>query len=216
MLRSRPGLAGKGIVPVKIKHTVRTEGGRFMGRPKKEKYEIEERFLTEALLLAGSYSDAVKEKKQLQDLMMGEFEYTEDMAIQDLIWGGQQEGERVQTSNISNIPERAAILLADGYVEKQKYRMQKEAQRRMDEYRKLCGQVEIVETAMNERMDDRTRAVFVQFYVEHRKKCQIVDEYSCQLYRSQVERAMSDAIDSIAEELAYREFIDSCEREEGV
>ena len=171
-----------------------------MGRPKKEKYEIEERFLTEALLLAGSYSDAVKEKKQLQDLMTGEFEYTEDMAIQDLIGGGQQEGERVQTSN----------------VEKQKYRMQKEAQRRMDEYRKLCGQVEIVETAMNERMDDRTRAVFVQFYVEHRKKCQIVDEYSCQLYRSQVERAMSDAIDSIAEELAYREFIDSCEREEGV
>lgn len=166
-----------------------------MGRPKKEKYEIEERFLTEALLLAGSYSDAVKEKKQLQDLMTGEFEYTEDMAIQDLIGGGQQEGERVQTSNISNIPERAAILLADGYVEKQKYRMQKEAQR---------------------RMDDRTRAVFVQFYVEHRKKCQIVDEYSCQLYRSQVERAMSDAIDSIAEELAYREFIDSCEREEGV
>ena len=187
-----------------------------MGRPKKEKYEIEERFLTEALLLAGSYSDAVKEKKQLQDLMTGEFEYTEDMAIQDLIGGGQQEGERVQTRNISNIPERAAILLADGYVEKQKYRMQKEAQRRMDEYRKLCGQVEIVETAMNERMDDRTRAVFVQFYVEHRKKCQIVDEYSCQLYRSQVERAMSDAIDSIAEELAYREFIDSCEREEGV
>ena len=99
-----------------------------MGRPKKEKYEIEERFLTEALLLAGSYSDAVKEKKQLQDLMTGEFEYTEDMAIQDLIGGGQQEGERVQTSNISNIPERAAILLADGYVEKQKYRMQKEAQ----------------------------------------------------------------------------------------
>ena len=64
-----------------------------MGRPKKEKYEIEERFLTEALLLAGSYSDAIKEKKQLQDLMTGEFEYTEDMAIQDLIGGGQQEGE---------------------------------------------------------------------------------------------------------------------------
>lgn len=38
-----------------------------MGRPKKEKYEIEERFLTEALLLVGSYSDAAKEKKQLQD-----------------------------------------------------------------------------------------------------------------------------------------------------
>lgn len=185
-----------------------------MGRPKKEKYEIEERFLTEALLLAGSYADAVKEKKLLQDLMTGAFEYTEDMAIQDLIGGGQQEGERVQTSNISNIPERAAILLADGYVEKQKYRMQREAQRRLNEYRKLCEQVEIVETAIHERMDDRARAVFVQFYVEHRKKCQIVDEYCHRLYRAQVERAVSDAISNIAEELAYREFVDSCERKE--
>lgn len=185
-----------------------------MGRPKKEKYEIEERFLTEALLLAGSYSAALKEKKQLQDLMTGTFEYTEDMAIQDLTGGGQQEGERVQTSNISNIPERVAILLADGYVEKQKYRMQREAQGRINEYRKLCEQVEIVETAMNERMDDRTRAVFVQIYKEQRKKGQVVDECCHRLYRSQIDRALSDAIGSIAEELAYREFIDSCEREE--
>lgn len=172
-----------------------------MGRPKKEKYEIEERFLTEALFLAGSYSDAVKEKKQLQDLMMGEFEYTEDMAIQDLIGGGQQEGERVQTSNISNIPERAAILLADGYVEKQKYRMQKEAQSRMDEYRKVCEQVEIVETAMNERMDDRTRAVFRCLFIEHKAWSAVRDEHGNGLEKKAVLRCKNKIIAAIAQEL---------------
>ena len=178
-----------------------------MGRPKKEKYEIEERFLTEALLLAGSYSDAIKEKKQLQDLMTGEFEYTEDMAIQDLIGGGQQEGERVQTSNISNIPERAALLLADGYVEKQKYRMQKEAQRRVDEYRKLCEQVEIVETAMNERMDDRTRAVFRCLFIEHRAWSAVRDEHGNGLRPQQIADAREKAIEAIAEELSLIEQI---------
>lgn len=172
-----------------------------MGRPKKEKYEIEERFLTEALLLAGSYADAVKEKKQLQDLMTGAFEYTEDMAIQDLIGGGQQEGERVQTSNISNIPERAAILLADGYVEKQKYRMQREAQSRMREYRKLCEQVEIVETAMHERMDDRARAVFQCLFVEHRAWSAVRDEHGNRLEKKAVLRCKNKIVAAIAQEI---------------
>ena len=178
-----------------------------MGRPKKEKYEIEERFLTEALLLAGSYSDAAKEKKQLQDLMTGEFEYTEDMAIQDLIGGGQQEGERVQTSNISNIPERVAVLLAEGYVEKQKSRMQTEAQSRMNEYRKLCEQVEIVETAMNERMDDRTRAVFRYLFIEHRAWSAVRDEHGNGLRPQQIADAREKAIEAIAEELSLIEQI---------
>lgn len=178
-----------------------------MGRPKKEKYEIEERFLTEALLLAGSYADVVKEKKQLQDLMTGAFEYTEDMAIQDLIGGGQQEGERVQTSNISNIPERAAILLADGYVEKQKYRMQREAQSRMNEYRKLCEQVEIVETAMHERMDDRARAVFQCLFIEHRAWSAVRDEHGNCLRPQQIADAREKAIEAIAEELLLMEQI---------
>lgn len=178
-----------------------------MGRPKKEKYEIEERFLTEALFLAGSYSAAVKEKKQLQDLMTGIFEYTEDMAIQDLTGGGQQEGERVQTSNISNIPEKVAILLADGYVEKQKYRMQREAQGRMNEYRKLCEQVEIVETAMNERMDDRTRAVFQCLFIDHKVWSAVRDEHGNRLQPQQISEARDKAINAIAEELLLMEQI---------
>lgn len=184
-----------------------------MGRPKKEKYEIEERFLQEALLLAGSYKSNVQDKKYLKDMMTGNFEYTEDMAIQDLMGGGQQDGERVQTSNISNQPERIAILLMSGYVEKQKARMQKEAQEQMEQYLELCRQIQIVDTAMAERMEPRTKTVFIQLYIERRKKSLVVDEYRNHLHRPQVDRAMTDAIEAIAEELAYRDFLEDCERE---
>lgn len=185
-----------------------------MGRPKKEKYEIEERFLQEALLLAGSYKSNVQDKKYLEDMMAGNFEYTEDMAIEDLMGGGQQDGERVQTSNISNQPERIAILLMSGYVEKQKARMQKDAQEQMDEYLKLCRQIQIVDIAMAERMEPRTKTVFIQLYIESRKKSLVVDEYRNHLHRQQVDRAMMDAVQAIAEELAYRDFLENCEREE--
>lgn len=187
-----------------------------MGRPKKEKYEIEERFLEEALLLADSYSMILIEQKDLHNLLTGNFVYTEDMAIQELLGGGQQEAERVQSSNISNIPERIAVLLADGYVEKKKRQMQREAQLQIQEYRQLCNKIQIVETAMAERMDARTRAVFKQIYIEHRQKSLVTDEYQHRLYRQQVDRAVKAGITNIAEELSYREFVDGCQREDGV
>ena len=69
-----------------------------MGRPKKETYKIDERYIEEALLLAGRYSESVKRRDQLRNLMTGDFEYTKDMAIRDLIGGGvRYDTERVQT-----------------------------------------------------------------------------------------------------------------------
>lgn len=173
-----------------------------MGRPKKEKYEIEERFLQEALLLAESYSMILIERKDLHDLLTGNFVYTEDMAIQELMGGGQQEGERVQTSNISNIPERIAILLADGYVEKKRKQMQREAQQQIQEYRRLCDKIQIVETAMAERMDARTQAVFRCLYIERKPWSRVRDEYRNHMDDQQIRRAKEKAIMAIAEELA--------------
>ena len=81
-----------------------------MGRPKKETYKIDERYIEEALLLAGRYSESVKRRDQLRNLMTGDFEYTKDMAIRDLIGGGvRYDTERVQTSNISNKPASIAL-----------------------------------------------------------------------------------------------------------
>ena len=123
------------------------------------------------------------------------------MAIQDLTGGGQQEGERVQTSNISNIPERVAILLADGYVEKQKYRIQKEAREQIAEYRQLCERMSIVETAMRERMDTRTRAVFRCLFIDHKVWSAVRDEHGNRLEKKAVLRCKNKIIAAIAQEI---------------
>ena len=52
-----------------------------MGRPKKEKYEIEERFTTAAFRLAESYSVLLTDRQYLEDLMSGNFEYTESLNV---------------------------------------------------------------------------------------------------------------------------------------
>lgn len=176
-----------------------------MGRPKKEKYEIGERFLQEALLLADSYKNNIQDKKYRKDMMTGNFEYTEDMAIEDLMGGGQQDGERVQTSNISNQPERIAILLMSGYVEKQKARMQKEAQEQMEQYLELCRQIQIVDTAMAERMDTRTQAVFRCLYIEKKPWSKVRDEYGNHLENKAISRCREKAINAIAKEISAAE-----------
>lgn len=178
-----------------------------MGRPKKEKYEIEERFLQEALLLAGRYPDNVDMKKQLQDLMYGNFKYTEDMAIRDLIGGAvSYDTERVQTSNISNQPERIAILLDNGYVWKEKRRIREEARKQKAELDRLEREIGIVEIAMNERMDDRTRAVFRCLYIERRPWSRVKDEYGNCLGAEQINAARKCAIYEIAKEVMSSEY----------
>lgn len=186
-----------------------------MGRPKKEKYEIEERFTTAAFQLAESYSVLLTDRQYHEDLMSGNFKYTEDMAIQDLIGGGQQEGERVQTSNISNIPERVGILLADGYVEKHKRQMQREARENRKEYLAICEKIGIVEAAMQERMDARTRAVFRCLYIEHRPWSKVKDEIGNRLHPQQISTAQQSAIYAIAEELVSVEYLKRKEEQDG-
>lgn len=179
-----------------------------MGRPKKEKYEIEERFLQEALLLAGRYSETVKERDQLRDLMAGNFEYTEDMAIHDLISGAvSYDTERVQTSNISNQPERIAILLDNGFVWKERLRIREEARKQQAKLDQMNREIGIVEVAMNERMDDRTKAVFRCLYIEHRPWSKVKDEYGNRLKPQQISDAREKAIEAIAEEIMSVTYI---------
>ena len=125
-----------------------------MGRPKKETYKIDEQYIEEALLLAGRYSESVKRRDQLRNLMTGNFEYTKDMAIRDLIGGGvRYDTERVQTSNISNQPERIAILLDNDFVLKERRRIQEEARKYKMELDILNRELAVIEVAMSERMD---------------------------------------------------------------
>lgn len=56
---------------------------------------IPEKYENEAAELAQRYTHILSERQQLEDAMEGRIVYTEEMAIQDLLGSGQQEGERV-------------------------------------------------------------------------------------------------------------------------
>ena len=184
-----------------------------MGRPKKETYKIDERYIEEALLLAGRYSESVKRRDQLRNLMTGDFEYTKDMAIRDLIGGGvRYNTERVQTSNISNQPERIAILLDNDFVWKERRRIQEEARKYKMELDILNRELAVIEVAMSERMDVRTRAVFRCLYIEHLPWSRVKDEFSNHLKPQQISKARNAAIRAIAEEIMS---IDYCTGKEG-
>ena len=173
-----------------------------MGRPKKETYKIDERYIEEALLLAGRYSESVKRRDQLRNLMTGNFEYTKDMAIRDLIGGGvRYDTERVQTSNISNQPERIAILLDNDFVWKERRRIQEEARKYKMELDILNRELAVIEVAMSERMDARTRAVFRCLYIEHLPWSRVKDEYGTVLRPQQIRAAREKAVFEIAKEL---------------
>lgn len=173
-----------------------------MGRPKKETYKIDERYIEEALLLAGRYSESVKRRDQLRNLMTGNFEYTKDMAIRDLIGGGvRYDTERVQTSNISNQPERIAILLDNDFVWKERRRIQEEARKYKMELDILNRELAVIEVAMSERMDARTRVVFRCLYIEHLPWSRVKDEFSNHLKPQQISKARNAAIRAIAEEI---------------
>ena len=145
--------------------------------------------------------------------MTGNFEYTKDMAIRDLIGGGvRYDTERVQTSNISNQPERIAILLDNDYVWKERRRIQEEARKYKMELDILNRELAVIEVAMSERMDARTRAVFRCLYIEHLPWSRVKDEFFNHLKPQQISKARNVAIRAIAEEIMS---LDYCTGEDG-
>lgn len=172
-----------------------------MGRPKKETYKIDERYIEEALLLAGRYSESVKRRDQLRNLMTGNFEYTKDMAFRLI---GDVTGLHsfcVVPYSTANQPERIAILLDNDYVWKERRRIQEEARKYKMELDILNRELAVIEVAMSERMDARTRAVFRCLYIEHLPWSRVKDEYGTVLRPQQIRAAREKAVFEIAKEL---------------
>lgn len=148
-----------------------------MARPKEEKMELSEAYYVDALLLAGQYADMLREKEYYEKAFAGVQLYTTEMAIDELSGSAYSDSERVQTSNISKPTERIALLLADGYVERKNAEIVQELLTQGAEYDDLCKKIDIIEVAMRERMEDRTRTVFLQLYAEEKKYSRV--RYDC-------------------------------------
>ena len=105
-----------------------------------------------ALFLSKTYGQMLKDREQLKAVIdAGVPVYTEEMAIRDLsAISIDYESDRVQTSSISNVPERIAELLDNGYVEKMNRKLRREMAETVKGYSYLCWKIEVVETDMRD------------------------------------------------------------------
>ena len=136
-------------------------------------------FLALALFLAQSYGQMLKDRGQLKAVIdAGVPIYTKEMALRDLASISiDYESERVQTSNISNIPLRITELLDNGYVEKMNRKLRREMDESVKEYGYLSWKIEVVETAMRERMDKKERAIFERIFTKGKSYRQVCKAY---------------------------------------
>lgn len=184
-----------------------------MARPKEEKMEINEAYYVDALLLAGQYADMLREKEYYEKAFAGAQLYTTEMAIDELSGSAYSDSERVQTSNISKPTERIALLLADGYVERKNAEIVQELLSQGAEYDDLCKKIDIIEVAMQERMEDRTRDIFLQMYKKRRPYSKIwYDGDYC--HPETICREKEEALHAIAEEIHYRSVVKNSYRED--
>ena len=162
-----------------------------------------------ALFLAKSYGQMLKDREQLQSVLdAGVPIYTKEMAIRDLSSVSiDYETDRVQISNISNVPLRIAELLDHGYVEKMNRKLRREMDESVKEYGYLCWKIEMVETAMRERMDQRERAIFIRIYVRGYTFSQLKKAHKKRLCNRQICEAKEAALKALADEITVRSVL---------
>ena len=116
--------------------------------------------------LDDNFSSLLRMQKRLKALKeFGPVQYTEDMAVADLASISSVSGsDKVQSSSISDIPQRVSVMLESGYVQKMQRRMNQEYQELCEELEYINWQLDIIDAAMEERMTEEQRVVFRWFY----------------------------------------------------
>ncbi len=162
-----------------------------------------------ALFLSKTYGQMLKDREQLKAVIdAGVPVYTEEMAIRDLsAISIDYESDRVQTSSISNVPERIAELLDNGYVEKMNRKLRREMAETVKEYSYLCWKIEVVETAMRERVEQRERAIFIRIYVRGYTFSQLKKACKKRLCNRQICEAKEAALKALSDEITVRSVI---------
>ena len=157
-----------------------------------------------ALFLAKSYGQMLKDREQLfSEVAAAVAIYTKEMAIRDLSSVSiDYETDRVQISNISNVPLRIAELLDHGYVEKMNRKLRREMDESVKEYGYLCWKIALVETAMRERMDKKEQAIFERMFARGKSYRQVCKAYKKgTLHNKQVSQIKQRCLQAIANHL---------------
>lgn len=156
-----------------------------------------QRFLKQAQKMLESYRSLLKRKADLEYEMEHTRGYSHDDILYLLSCGGHGDNtERVQTSNISNPTERAVLDAG-----KLAARLNGEIRRQFQApYRKVCRQVGLVNMALG-LMDEKTRSVAEQVYVDGKKIKDVVDLQGRKMSFFKVNAERGKAIDILADVL---------------
>lgn len=172
-----------------------------------EKIEIEQEYIDKAVRLATAYPNMLKQRKFQEELRAGKVMYTVDDAISDLSGGAIDYGsDHVQSSNISNIPERIVIKLSEGYVEKMNARLVREAMMSEAAFAELLEDIDTVNVALR-HMEHLDRAIFQKLVFDGKSYAWIKNKSKGRIrYDVQIKRAKDRAIEVLAQEIMIREF----------
>ena len=141
-------------------------------------------FTEEAIYLVNSYPQLVKNRVFLLARLAGDWTFTKDMAIAELDnLSVSYGGEHVQGSGISNPTERIAMKLTDEYLARRQadYLLERENCVRELEYTEW--KIAMIESVMNERMDEMQRPVFRLIYLHHKTFKEVEKIYRESLHR---------------------------------
>lgn len=126
-------------------------------------------YLKVAMFLTDSYSRMLESKKALEKQIAGSWIYTINMAIAELDnLTVSYEGERVQSSNISNPTERIAMKLTDEYMARKQREMDAEKAACINELLYISWKIDVVEMAVKERLDTNQKDIFTLLFKGHK------------------------------------------------
>ena len=160
-----------------------------------------------ASYLAVNFSSLLKRQKRLKTLKeFGPIRYTEDMAVADLTSISVNTGsDKVQTSGISKVPERVAIMLESGYMEKMQEKMNQEYEDLCRELEYVSWQLDIIDAAMEERMTERQRVIFRWVYLEKMSLRYIHDNLMPEISRFTIKATQDRTLQILETEVQTRE-----------
>lgn len=160
-----------------------------------------------AAYLAKNYSALLSRKEELEQLAaLGPVTITKEDAIAELstIGGIRYDTEHVQSSSLSNAPERIALLLDHGYVESRNHEFSLMYDREVRELAFVNWMLSVIQTSMKERMDSLERGVFLRYFGKHLSLRQIQSLRKRHISRRSIASAKDRSVGRIRAELMAR------------
>lgn len=171
-----------------------------------------------ALLLCRTYKTIKSEREYIRAWQTGERTYTDDDALAELISitpkGDDSLGVRVSTSGTSDSTSKIGMLLASGFAEKRQSEIIKElyTPEMVHHIHLLDWEIEVVETAIDERMTRLQGAIFQQIFVKGKTYSQIIatNKGKRKLNDWKINHEKYKAVDAVADELEASCYGEGC------